>query len=394
MPLAGSDRGARSNAHFRHAERHMRDRTGGGASFGKAMAHFERAMAYGTADADPLEQRVARARAARERAAQEHRLARAHPNIRKCGRFSNSGPYALAWEYDDNRRKAVISVEDRSGQVARITLQLVQSTGGDWIFDSSVEWLQLTSDVQQRYIARAVASLVLRVQEITSDILAGRSKRIEAEFDATWIMSPLDASSAWQRTEHVPKKKSFLQRAVPNDENKENEGGNIGRAVLDTGVATLSGMLNRLRVINAGYNSLDDTQSDRPATAAKYDYYTNGGRHIYGVSVSATDWKSVHVTVIKVGERKADATIAIDLDVSTKKGNEGKLFVSGSSFTFSDSASTDPPKAYIRLAVASLLCHLHPSHVEGTFDKLRNTDDARTQWTHHPEPARNGKGLR
>lgn len=372
----------------------MRDRTRGGASFGKAMAHFERAMAYGTADADPLEQRVVRARAARERAAQEHRLARAHPNILKCGRFSNSGPYALAWEYDDNRRKAVIS-----GQVAHITLQLVQSTGGDWIFVSSVEWLQLTSDVQQRYIARAVASLVLRVQDDpTGAIGTGRAKRIQADFDASWIMSPLDASSAWEKAEYVPKKKSFLQRgcrAVPNDENKENEGGNIGRAVLDTGVATLSGMLNRLRVINEGYNSLDDTQSGRPATAAKYDYYTNGGRHIYGVSVSDTDGASVHVTVIKVGERKADATITIDLDVSTNKTNAGKLFVSGSSFTFSDSAD-NPTKAYIRLAVASLLCHLYPTsgHVEGTFDKLTNTDDARTQWTHHPEPARNGKGLR
>ena len=133
----------------------MRDRTGGGASFGKAMAHFERAMAYGTAD----EQRWIRARA---RASEDRGLARAHPNIRKCGRFSNSGPYALEWKYEDHRQEAVISVEDRSGQVARITLQLVQSTGGDWIFDSSVEWLQLTSDVQQRYIARAVASFASR----------------------------------------------------------------------------------------------------------------------------------------------------------------------------------------------------------------------------------------
>lgn len=340
----------------------MRDHARGGASFGKAMAHFERAMAYGAAGPIPS-------------------------NIRKCGRFSNSGPYALEWKYDDHRREAVISVEDGSDQVrARITLQLV-NIGDRWRFVSSVEWCKSMSGVQEQYIARAVSSLVLRVQDHTSDILAGRAKRIEAEFYAGQI----DASSAWQRTTHVPKRNRFLRSAVPNDENKENEGGNIGRAVIDAGVATVSSMLNRLHVINAGYNSLDDIQSEGPAAVAECDYYTNGGRLIYGVSVSDTEGKSVHVTVIKVDQRKAEATIAIKLDASTKKSSAGKLFVTDTSFTFSDSAQ-DPTRAYIRLAVASLLCHLYPSHVEGTFDKLTNPGDAHIQWTYHPEPARKGKG--
>ncbi len=356
MPLAGSDRGARSNAHFRHAERHLRE----GARFGKAMAHFERAMAYGTGPSTS--------------------------NIPKLARLSNGGPYAFEWTYDDPRRKAEILVKRASDQdqdhyqVAHIALDLVMQTGGVWIFVSSVDWLHDTRDVQKRYIARAVASLVLFVQHNTAGMTIGRETRIDTTFDATW---GLDTTSVWEITE--PKKKPLLQRLVSNA-NKENEGGNIGRAVLDNSVAAVADMLDRLRTMkNTGYNRLDYIQSNRHTPTATYTYYTNGGRLIYGVS--AKDRKSVHVTVIEPeptgvsGARKADATIT--LDVSTKHANQGKLFVSDKSFTFSDSTEGST-KAYIRLAVASLLSHLHPGLVVGPFDTSADAADARAQWTHQP----------
>jgi hypothetical protein len=360
MPLAGSDRGARSNAHFRHAERHMRD-PGRCASFGKAMAHFERAMAYGA----PIPSNI---------------------EIEKGARLSNGGPYAFEWTYDYRLRtsQARISVKRGSDPVAHITLDLVQQTGGDWIFVSSVNWDHDMRDVQKRYIARAVASLVLFVQYTTGRIITGNEKRIDATFDETWVLSPLDTTSAWEITE--PKKKSLLRASLQrlgSNENKENEGGNIGRAVLDTSVATVTGMLDRLLTLkNTGYNRLDDTQSNRP-TPGKY--YTNGGL-VYGVSEtnSATDSGKdktlVHVTVIEpTGKSKDDhTTVTVVIDVSTNHKNQGKLFVSDKSFTFKERAEGST-KAYIRLAVASLLSHLHPGLVDKT-----DAADARAQWKHQP----------
>jgi hypothetical protein len=316
------------------------------------MAHFERAMAYGTGPSTS--------------------------NIEKNARLSNGGPYAFEWTYDDPRRTADILVKRASDQakVAHIALDLVMQTGGVWIFVSSVDWLHDTRDVQKRYIARAVASLVLFVQHNTAGMTIGLETRIDTTFDATW---GLDTTSVWEITEL--KKKPFLQRLVSN-ENKENEGGNIGRAVLDNSVAAVTDILDRLLTMkNTGYNRLDYIQSNRPTPTATYTYYTNGGRLIYGVS--AKDRKSVHVTVIEpTGERKADATIT--LDVSTKPTNHGKLFVSHKSFTFRDSTEEQGTQAYIRLAVASLLSHLHPGLVVGPFDKSTDAADERAQWTHQP----------